>query len=315
MFSLRKAIFAGVCLCGAAVAVIWAGAAQPARSRSANNEGSNPHRAAILKSAQGFLRAFNAHDAGKAASYFSADAVLVELDGEVSRGRKSIEAGFTESFKASPEGKISLAVDSIRIVSPTVAIEEGRLTSFPDGRTPATRSRYEVVHVRGRDGWKMVHARTLEETTLSHNERLKDLEWMIGSWVDEAEDSVVETTCQWSADKNFLLRKFTLHIEGERALSGVQRIGWDPLTKQFKSWVFDSGGGYATGLWSRDGSSWVVKLRGVRTDGTVVTATNRFTPLSKDRIRWTSTDRMAGNERMDNATIIVVRKAPQPKVR
>ena len=34
---------------------------------------------------------------------------------------------------------------------------------------------------------------------------------------------------------------------GMPVLSGTQRIGWDPLNRQFKTWIFDSEGGHAEG--------------------------------------------------------------------
>ena len=47
--------------------------------------------------------------------------------------------------------------------------------------------------------------------------------------------------------------------QGQARADGTQRIGWDPLTKQFKSWVFDANGGYGEGLWMRQGDQWVIK--------------------------------------------------------
>lgn len=114
----------------------------------------------------------------------------------------------------------------------------------------------------------MTEKRPLETAALSHHEHLKQLEWMVGHWVDEGDDSVTETTCEWSEDKNFLLRKFTISIDGKQAMKGVQRIGWDPPSRQIRSWVFDSAGGFAEGLWSRVGDYWVVKAGASgRTDG------------------------------------------------
>ena len=73
--------------------------------------------------------------------------------------------------------------------------------------------------------------------------------------------------------QNFLLRSFDVRVKGKPALTGTQRIGWDPLTKQIKSWVFDSTGGYGEGLWMRQGDQWVIKATGVRPSGRTTTAT------------------------------------------
>ena len=41
---------------------------------------------------------------------------------------------------------------------------------------------------------------------------------------------------------------FVIHVQGKPVMNVTQRIGWDPLTKQIKSWVFDSDGGYGDAL-------------------------------------------------------------------
>jgi uncharacterized protein (TIGR02246 family) len=282
-----------------------------ATAKAVAEDKADPQQEEILKRAKLFLDAFNKRDAKAVASLFTADAEMVERDGGILTGRKEIEESFQDVFKEHPKGKISLAVDSLRRVAPTVYIEEGRLTTYPDGKTAAYRSTYQVVHVRTKTGWLMAQARTLRSAAVSPHVRLKELEWMIGRWVDEEENSVTETTCEWSADGNFLLRKFTIKMEGERVMNGVQRVGWDPLTKQFKSWVFDSEGGYAEGLWSRIGDKYVIKARGVRQDGTVVTATNQFTSLGKDRMQWISVHRIAGNEHLPDVAVTIVRQPPK----
>ena len=62
-----------------------------------------------------------------------------------------------------------------------------------------------------------------------------------------------------------------------------QRIGWDPLTKQIKSWVFDSEGGYGDEFWTRKGNQWVIKSTGVLPDGRTASATHVLTPTGPTR--------------------------------
>ena len=81
-----------------------------------------------------------------------------------------------------------------------------------------------------------------EET--SHYEYLKDLEWMIGEWVDSDDNSTISTVCAWSKNRNFITRSFSVSIEGHIGLEGTQVIGWDPEKKRIRSWMFDSEGGF-----------------------------------------------------------------------
>ena len=125
---------------------------------------------------------------------------------------------------------------------------------------------------------------------------------------------MVFTSVGWSDNKNFLVRSFDVRVKGKPALTGSQRIGWDPLTRQIKSWVFDSNGGHGEGLWTRSGDQWVIKATGVRPDGRTVTATQVLTFVNKDNLRWKSIDRTLGSEiAHDIDEIVMVRKPPQPK--
>ena len=52
---------------------------------------------------------------------------------------------------------------------------------------------------------------------------------MIGTWVDQDEQSRIETTSTWTKNQNFITRKFAISVAGQSDLSGVQMIGWDPV--------------------------------------------------------------------------------------
>src|SRR5208283_759008 len=104
-----------------------------------------------------------------------------------------------------------------------------------------------------------------------------------------------------------------LQMEGKEAMHVSQRIGWDPLAKSVRSWVFDSEGGYGESTWTRSGESWVIKAKFVRSDGTTASATNLLTPAGKDAYVWRSTDRVVDGEVVAPSEVKVVRKPPQPK--
>ena len=136
---------------------------------------------------------------------------------------------------------------------------------------------------------------------------------MLGEWVNESDDAVVQTTCTWSKDGNFLLRDFVVKVEGRIALSGTQRIGWDAQREQFRTWVFDDRGGFAEGLMSRDDDRWIIKVAGVRSDGQAVSLTNAITVLGKDRLLWETYDRTLGGEAIpETDRFTLVRRPPNP---
>jgi hypothetical protein len=169
-----------------------------------------------------------------------------------------------------------------------------------------------VLHVQ-RDGqWLVALARDTPAEPPTHHERLQPLAWLVGEWIDDGGSSVVRTTCRWSNDKNFLLQDINLQIDGRDAMHVTQRIGWDPLSKRIRSWVFDTEGGFGEGFWARDGDSWVIKSTGVRPDGSPASATAVIVPTGADGYVWRVGDRVAGNEVQPPLEVKVVRKPPVP---
>src|SRR5262249_46434755 len=184
-------------------------------------------------------------------------------------------------------------------------------TTPEPGETPEN-GRYTVLHVK-RDGkWQMALARDTDGDQPSSHDRLQPLAWLIGDWIDEGEDSVVLTSCRWSADKNFILQDIKLRVAGRDAMEVSQRIGWDPVTKRIRSWVFDSEGGFGAGVWARTSEGWMIRTTGARAAGSPAAAGNLVVATGKDSYGWRSTDRVAGDTVMPPLEVTVVGKPPPP---
>jgi hypothetical protein len=132
----------------------------------------------------------------------------------------------------------------LTLVTPDVAIETGETEYYPDGETLTAEADYQVTHVKAGKRWLMKDVRVFNRKVLSPYDQLRNLEWLVGEWVDKGNESIIESRYRWAANKAFLLQDFTVRINGQKALTGTQRIGWDPLSKQIKAWIFDSEGGY-----------------------------------------------------------------------
>jgi uncharacterized protein (TIGR02246 family) len=270
--------------------------------------------AAVRAVSEAFTKAYNADDAKAIAALFDADGEVVLEDGKAVRGRDAIERHFAATFAASPGSQVEVQTDSIKFLGPDVAKEEGSATvTLPSSGGRKETGRYTVLYLR-RDGrWLQSSVRVYPPDELSPRERLKDLAWMVGDWVDEDAGSVNVSSCRWVEGDNFLERTFTLQVKGRPVMTGTMRIGWDPLTKQIKSWVFDSSGGQGEGYWSREGDRWIVKAVGVHADGRRATATQVITVVNKDMAKWQSVDRTLGDEVLpDLDEYALARKPPKP---
>ncbi len=266
----------------------------------------------IEEAAEKFVSAFNDRKVDELLKLFTADAEFLRLDEEPVAGAKEIKALFTAAFEAKPQAKISLAMESLKFVTPDVAFEDGVTINFADGETPTTRSRYSVVHVKQKGGWRMKLVRELQEEMLAPLARLQDLEWLTGDWVDEGAESVVTTQCRWDEKKSFLLRSFEVKTQGDVVLKGEQRIGWDAVAKQIRSWTFDDDGGFVEGHWTQVDDRWVIKSAGFRSDGQPVSMTQIVTSLDQNRMEWKMEGRLLGEEPLPPLTVILARQAPLP---
>jgi uncharacterized protein (TIGR02246 family) len=261
-----------------------------------------------------FVKAYNAGDAKGVAALFIADGEIVNQAQESVQGQKAIEKTFGEVFRNQPKAKMAATTESVRVVSPTTAVEDGTSTvTLPNGQV-VERNRYMVVYTKQDGAWRMATARDLPNRQGSAVSDIKDLGWLVGDWVDETNGATVVTSYRMGEDGHSMTSDFRVQIGGKPAMAGTQWIAWDPHEGKVRSWMHDTEGGYSEGLWTRDGDRWVVKLNGATHDGQVASSTNVLTRVGKDRLTWQSHDRIVGNDVMPNVEpITIVRKAPAPQ--
>jgi uncharacterized protein (TIGR02246 family) len=282
-------------------------AATASASPAANDE------QAVRQVTQNFVKAFNAGSAEKVAALFWGGAELTDDAGNVHKGVAAIKDTFTRFFQKFAGASSSMTATSVWMVGPTLAIDEGkRVVSLGENR-PSAATRYTLVMIKEHGQWKIASARELEDDeSLSPHERLKPLAWLVGDWVNEGSDAVVQMSCKWSDDRNYLLIDFNGKVQGKPALKSNQRIGWDPLTEKVKSWVFDSDGGYGEAIWSQIQDRWVIKSTAVLPDGQTGSATISLEPRDKDSYIMKGFDRIRGKDAEPDFEVTVVRKPPAP---
>jgi uncharacterized protein (TIGR02246 family) len=268
---------------------------------------------AIREAIDAFSRAFQRGDARAIAGQFAEDGEAIDPEGNAIQGRQALEEHYAARMAGAQGDKLDVTVEKVARLAPGIARVTGRTQVAPSDGSAPIRARFAGIFIQ-RDGrWLLASVREIADKELSPHDHLAELEWLVGDWVEETEEAVIETSVGWTDNGNFLVRSFDVRVKGKPALTGTQRIGWDPLTKQLKSWVFDSNGGYGEGLWMREGEQWIIKATGVRSDGRVATATQVLTRVNKDTLRWKSIDRTLGSEiSQDIDEIVMVRKPPRP---
>ena len=246
---------------------------------------------AIQKQAEAFIEAFHKGDAKAVAAFWTPDGDYTDLTGRQIKGREAIEKAFADLFAQTKGLKIRIDSDSLRFVTPEVAIEDGTSEVYPPDGAPPSRARYTIVHAKKDGQWLLASVREAPIPPPT-NEHLHGLEWAIGDWTGETEKGEADRiTAAWDENQNFIVATFTTTLKGIPLGGAKQWIGWDPIAKNARSWIFDATGGFGEGAWNSDGDRWVVKTTSVLPDGKKANATYIIRRVDPDTMTCQFTDR------------------------
>jgi uncharacterized protein (TIGR02246 family) len=268
--------------------------------------------AAIRSRIEQYVEAYNKHDAEGLGNLWADDAVYLNREtGAPIEGRPAIAAMFAEMFKSGEASQLSVNVQSIRLITPDVAIEDGAAEITPESGEPE-RSAYTAIHVKKDGNWFLNSVRETDTPTPAAEkepQELSQLAWMVGDWVDQDENAAVHTHCDWAKNKHFLTSNFSVSVDGQVDFEGTQVIGWDPAAGQIRSWVFDSDGGFGEGVWQRVGNEWIVETTSTMSDGSSGSAKNVYTPVDENSFKWKSVDRQVNGEAQPDVDEVTVGRA------
>jgi uncharacterized protein (TIGR02246 family) len=310
MIELRNHSIVAACFCACLFAA--------ASTRAEQSEDEK----AIRKLDQQYVEAYNKYDAKALAAMWSPEAVYVDPEtGNQAVGREEIEKEFADTFAELKDAKLEVDVKAIKFLSPNVAIEEGVARVVRPKEEP-DESSYTALFVKHDGKWLLDRVKEEEgvapaEPPHSSFDHLKELEWMVGSWIDNDQDdnATIQTDCEWTKNKNFMTRSFAVVIDNEVNMSGMQIVGWDPVAKHIRSWVFDSDGGFAEGKWTKKGDKWLIKQTGTLPDGSKSSSVNILKQIDNNSFTWQSVQRSVNGDLLpDVAEVTVVRKPVNEQV-
>jgi uncharacterized protein (TIGR02246 family) len=307
-FHSRLATPRGGVLAASLIAVLLSAAIYAAEQAKPQD---NPDVALIRAAIDSYVAAYNRGDAKAVAACWSDTGEWVSPSGDRFQGKQAIQREMEDMFADNKGVKIEVIDPLVRLISSDAAVEEGTVkVTSPSG--PPSESTYMAVHSKKNGQWKLESVRETSVPEPNAHDELTQLQWMVGEWQDESPGVVVQHSLRWSDDGHYLLGNFVVQWKDKPAMKGDVRIGWDPLSKQIKSWIFDTEGGYAEGLWTRAGDGWVVKMNGVRPDGSVASSTNTYEPLRRDQYQYSSLDRIVGGQQEPDQSTRIVRRPPEP---
>jgi uncharacterized protein (TIGR02246 family) len=277
-------------------------------SATSPNPAASGDEQAIRATGDAFIKAFNAADAKTLGALWTAEADYVDENGQSYQGRAAIEKEYATLFDEHPGVTMRIEILSVHVIGPATAVEDGRSSN---GRT-ISQGRYTAVHVKQDGKWLISAVRDMTDGETTESD-IRVLNFLVGHWTSERDDAKVKTSCQWTAGKRFLLRTYTVtdtNNDTPRS-SGLQVIGWDPASRQIRSWTFDSTGGHGQGLWNQVNGGWAIESEGVLADGTPTASTDLIEKVDARVIGWQSVNRTAGGQQLPDTEQVVLERVEQ----
>jgi uncharacterized protein (TIGR02246 family) len=244
----------------------------------------------VRKAIAAYERALGEGDAEAIAKFWTADGDYAGPSGRVVNARKSLASGTVD-----PSGlHLKLKTESLRLVTPDVAQEDGVCELTPEGQKPIYRGHYSAVWVRQQGNWLLSSMRETVSPPPSGAGRLAALEWLVGEWTAENDGATITVTGNWIDNKVYLQREIIVERDDRVVHRVTQRIAFDPLTRRLKAWSFDADGGLGESFWNRQGDTWVVETTGVTRDGQTTSARNVFSDITDDAFVMKAVDAEVG---------------------
>lgn len=263
----------------------------------------------VVDKLQSLTKAVNQGNTQILPGFWTEDATFMNPHtGEVLRGKKEISPYLLLRVKEINTRKLNFNFTPGKIEFPDKdrAVVEG-ISEITNKGALLQRNARQIVLVRKNGDWLISSIKEIEVPPAPPLfENLKELDWLVGDWKDVDENVDISFKTKWDAFKNFLIQQFKMKIYGNLVMEGLQIIGWDPVEKKIRSWVYDSDGGVGTGLWTRKGDVWSVKMDYVLSDGTKGSATNIYTKQNNSKYQYSSIDRKIGEESIPSIEPVTV---------
>lgn len=294
------------------LAIAIAAALSAGESDSPNNDAA-AQQDAIRAVLDNYVAAYNNRDAAAVAAVWSENGVYVdEQANETLVGRSAIQRDLETLFAADDDSLLSGRIDTIGFIRPDVAHISGRALVVRADEEPRE-IEFTAVLVRDASQWLLGSVQEkVVAAPQSPSDKLSDLEFLVGRWVDDIAAARVDTSVRWTANRSFLVKSYRIELDGGETQHGTQVFGWDPRRQGIRCWTFDSDGAFGEGTCSSTDDGWTVKLSQTLPDGRLAGATQVITRVDDNTLEFQLIGKeIAGVAEPSSDPVRVVRVADQ----
>lgn len=271
-----------------------------------------PQHPGIAKTLAALADAFNRHDPQALAALWATDAVHESAQsGDKLTGRDAIGKAYAELFKADPKAEMKLHAGAAKEEKPG-ELSAQALVEVRHGDGSVTSSHVAATLVESKDGWRIKHVRETVAPPRA-TDALAQLEWLVGSWVDESKAGRVVNDVDWARGRNFLTRAYRQENDGKVIREGTQIVGWDTEDQCLRCWTFDNDGSFGEGVWEPDGENrWVARMVLKLADGARGSMTQLIERLPDGNLKIESLAREIDGQSQPNSPAVTLRRADKP---
>ncbi|MFC7337593.1 YybH family protein [Haloferula chungangensis] len=278
-------------------------------------EEDTPSISALAEAASQFVIAYNEKDASAIAQLFTEDGEMSDLTGQdLTSGREAIKARYEALFSNENSPGIAIEVDSVRLVAPNLAIEDGtaHITPLEEGAPPRS-IKYTATLLKNDSGvWEIASTRDLSDVTDAEGELFALSKVLNGDWTCQVGDVRFDLAIQWEDTGKFLVGEMLTTAPDSEPQTGSIRIGWNAARKSITSWMFDSLGGSMQNFWTATDEGWLIRTEGTTAEGEAVTSSQTLVPENDDILVWSVTNKIIDGVKQPDTKIRLVRRPPEP---
>ena len=266
-----------------------------------------------VKAVKQLTDAVNTGNVDSICAMFLPDGELIDDSGTVHLGHEEIKTLMKAFQEAYPGTKTDAQVESVRGGGGLVLVDGTRVMTDKEGKSLSV-LRFATIWRKTDAGLKLASLRDVSEALPpTPREALEGLSWIVGEWINESSDAKVQMNYRWDESGNFIVGDILITSGEQTIMKSFQRIAWDASQGKYRSWTFDSDGGFGEGGWTATPNGLVMQNSAVGPDGVRGTATVKLLSDSKDRFTFQGIHRMSEGVESPDYEYTVVRKPPVAK--
>ncbi len=236
-----------------------------------------------------YADAYNKRDYPALAAQWTERAELVEGGARVA-GRDAIVASIRGWLERHPQARLAVTVTDVDHVAGPLARVRGRLVFTKKPGDKPVESPFESLRVLEDGSWRIAESFVAPSPAAA----LDDLAWLVGTWqaTDAKEGTAVTLTYEKAVGGHALVGRTKIVPKQGTTIESLDVTHADRAAGLVRSWLFDSTGARAAGVFSSDGTTFNRTFVGTTADGAGRTAwTQVIVPGGEGRFTLQSIDR------------------------